>query len=288
MSSFIFARRDLQRAIDRLNLILTADQMKSLIDRMNRPGEQRLPTMWEAVMLDALTTIGTLRYEIVLSNGRRPDFELTVPGPGQESTVIVGDVTTVSDSGLDQQNPVKTPDEEISRLAWKHGLNANHFSYDVCSDRIGSIGDVRIRLPLPDRGVLLELLKVTVEPWIRRLAADKPTADRFGYDKDGTVFTLTYNTDQQFATGGHDSYDIAASRAGDISSDEFFLAYDWKNNLNDNIFRRMLRSGQMITGVKIDRTDLRDDDWIEFSFGPPDPAISPFRIRQDAALDKKP
>lgn len=84
MSSFIFARRDLQRAIDRLNLILTADQMKSLIDRMNRPGEQRLPTMWEAVMLDALTTIGTLRYEIVLSNGRRPDFELTVPGPGQE------------------------------------------------------------------------------------------------------------------------------------------------------------------------------------------------------------
>ena len=68
MSSFIFARRDLQRAIDRLN----------------RPGEQRLPTMWEAVMLDALTTIGTLRYEIVLSNGRRPDFELTVPGPGQE------------------------------------------------------------------------------------------------------------------------------------------------------------------------------------------------------------
>ena len=39
-----------------------------------------------------------------------------------------------------------------------------------------------------------------------------------------------------------------------------------------------LSRGQLPTSVCIVKTDENDnDDWIEFEFGPPDPAISPFR-----------
>jgi hypothetical protein len=54
-------------------------------------------------MLDALSRVGGLRHEVELSNGRRRDFELTI-NTEAEDVVVIGDVTAVSDAGLDEQN----------------------------------------------------------------------------------------------------------------------------------------------------------------------------------------
>ena len=61
--------------------------------------------------------------------------------------------------------------------------------------------------------------------------------------------------------------------AGQITPEEFLE----ENKLFAEHFTRMLRNGWTIAEVRIEPTE-RDDDWIEFVFSGPDPAISPFRL----------
>ncbi len=43
-------------------------------------------------------------------------------------------------------------------------------------------------------------------------------------------------------------------------------------------FFRCLQQGRLLAAVTVIKTDENDDDdWVEFDFGDPDPAISPFR-----------
>lgn len=131
MSNFVFSRRSLQQSINNLALTLKREQLVSLVDRLNRLDDGRLPAMWELVMLNALAGVGELRHEVELQNGRRPDIELTITPENGEPFMIIGDVASVSDAGLDEQNPVSVLSNELSRLVTKAGLNPNHFGYDV-------------------------------------------------------------------------------------------------------------------------------------------------------------
>lgn len=212
MSNFVFSRRALQQSINRLASVLQNNQLVSIVDRLNRSGNSRLPAMWELVMLDALSGDGVLRHEIQLANGRRPDFELTVSLAEDEKVLIIGDVATVSDAGLDEQNPVKVLSAELSRLATKAGLNPNHFGYDVRGDRVGPYGNGRIKLFLPAKGQLLMLMGKEVAPWIFRLKTAPQRPDSFDYTGHEISFSLTYDPEQPYARGGHLSYDVAASR----------------------------------------------------------------------------
>lgn len=42
-------------------------------------------------------------------------------------------------------------------------------------------------------------------------------------------------------------------------------------------FKRMLAQGRLPVSASVVSGEPEDDDWIEFTFGNPDPAISPFR-----------
>lgn len=211
MSNFVFSRRALQRSINRLSATLERRQLASIADRLNRPGDARLPAMWELVLLDALAQVGSLRHEGQLPNGRRPDFELTATTSNGEGLLIVGDVATVSDAGLNEQNPVKDLGAELSRLAIKAGLDPHHFGYDVRGGRVGPYGDARVKLFLPAKAQLLALMGKEVTPWIRRLTRSPQQPDRFEYVAPGVVFSLTYDPKQRYARGGYLCYDVAAS-----------------------------------------------------------------------------
>lgn len=198
-------------SITRLSATLERSQLASIVDRLNRAGDARLPAMWELVLLDALAQVGPLRHEGPLPNGRRPDFELTATAFNGESLLIVGDVATVSDAGLDEQNPVKDLGAELSRLVIKAGLDPHHFGYDVRGGRVGPYGDARVKLLLPMKGQLLALMRKEVTPWIRRLTISPQQSDRFEYVAQGVTFSLTYDPKQRYARGGHLCYTVAAS-----------------------------------------------------------------------------
>lgn len=73
--------------------------------------------------------------------------------------------------------------------------------------------------------------------------------------------------------------------AGRITQEDFFRAQHFAPGDKDgrfpipNPFADELNQGRLITDVKLESEgDERDDDWLVFKFGGPDPAVSPFRV----------
>lgn len=197
---FVFSRRWLQSCIDDLAGVLGEEPLQMLVARLNRRGEGRLAAMWELVFLKGMAHAGRLRHEAPLSNGRSPDFDWTVTLQGGEFQVI-GDITTVSDAGLKERNPVRYLFEEIVRLARKHRLNPAHFRYEVPGIRVGEHRKSTMQLLLPKKDKLQELIKARLEPFIRQLAQVPQAKAHFSYKDEVTEVSVNYDRSQNYAWG---------------------------------------------------------------------------------------
>lgn len=66
--------------------------------------------------------------------------------------------------------------------------------------------------------------------------------------------------------------------AGTQSFEDFASAHGWDEG-QANFFKLRLDAGQLFRSIRIESLDPDgDDDWLEFEFGPPDPAVSHFRV----------
>jgi hypothetical protein len=66
--------------------------------------------------------------------------------------------------------------------------------------------------------------------------------------------------------------------AGAQTYEQFAAAHGWEED-RFNMFKARLASGHLFKSVRIESlAPGRDDDWLEFEFGLPDPGISPFRL----------
>lgn len=211
MTNFIFSRRDLQPCIDRLSKVLDASQLADLVKRLNTQDKNRLPAMWELVILDALSRAADLRHEVALPSGRKPDFEVTYRSAENETLMVVGDVITVSDAGLEEQNPIRVLFEEGPRIARRVGLDPNHLGYRVDGDWTGRHGDQRVKLQLPAKGRLIDVMNGPVKAWLVSIQSQGLTKATYEYNQDGKKFTIEYDQAQRYHSGSYTSYNVAAS-----------------------------------------------------------------------------
>jgi len=67
--------------------------------------------------------------------------------------------------------------------------------------------------------------------------------------------------------------------AGTLTYEQFAAAHRWDEG-EFNMFKEKLASGRLFKSASVESLgENRDDDWLEFAFGQPDPALSPFRLR---------
>ncbi|MEO7578566.1 MAG: hypothetical protein ABIT83_13215 [Massilia sp.] len=186
---------------------LQSDQLGSIVARLNRRGEGRIPAMWELVVLDSLGRMARLKHEVELPDGRRPDFELIIENLDGSEFLLIGDITTISDAALIENNPEWALSLELSRLARKYGLNPNHFGYRLSSHLVRK----RSKLFLPPRGKLLELLGKELPPWMRKLRHNLLQHDIFDYVGTTAKFSISYDVTQRYQSGSSSSYDTVTS-----------------------------------------------------------------------------
>lgn len=203
---FIFPRRTLQRQLDEVAALLSPEQSQSLVKRLNAPGQDRLAAMWELIVLWALSRLGQITHEAALSSGRRPDVTFE-----SKEVNFIADITTVSDSGLHDDNGLRPLWADLQRLVQKYGLNGNHFSLEAAGAYVGKFGDAKVKLALPAPKDRAGVVKRHIEPFVRR-AKETGQAMKEAVEADGHSFILGYNPKQRYAHISHLSYDVAASR----------------------------------------------------------------------------
>ncbi|WP_246304555.1 hypothetical protein [Ensifer sesbaniae] len=160
--------------------------------------------MWEVVVLHALTKCGKLLNEDQLPSGRRPDITF-------ESLIVrfTADITTVSDEGLDAENPYSELSELLEKTQNKLGLPLGGLDVQVKSKRNRSARGVRTVLRLPPRKQLEVFVQERLLPQLRdQISAGKKVL-RIAIDDEEVGLDITIDTaGSQYNSGGFATYNI--------------------------------------------------------------------------------
>jgi hypothetical protein len=203
----------MQARINDLAKTLSPTQLTAIINRLNATDATRLHVMWELVILHGLSQAGHLKHEQALPNGRCPDICWAIKKQDGGALTIIGDITTVSDDGLDAQNPLKYISEEILRIASKFGLRPGNFWIDVRGETIGPRHRSKMRLMLPEKSEMSSFIKTELEPWFYSIR-DAPTIkSRFDRTENNTNLKIIYDPNWENGGGSHTSYTVATSKS---------------------------------------------------------------------------
>jgi hypothetical protein len=156
----MFARRTLQRFLAALAEHLPVAARQKLAHELDRRSASALGFEWETALLYALNRIGQIEYEIPYIDGsRRPDIRFYETDG--ESICFAADVATVSDEGLEAENPVMRFSMALHRLRLRDRYNLpGVFHYDIKGEAIGPhYRDRKMRLKLPKRADMDRFLR---------------------------------------------------------------------------------------------------------------------------------
>ncbi|QWN15986.1 hypothetical protein DGN02_09130 [Xanthomonas citri] len=168
--------------------------------------------MWELVVLDAFAQVASVRHEVPLPSGKRPDLLVDYQSAAGAKLLVVGDILTVSDKGLDENNPVDVLFEHTPVIARKHGVDPVKLAYKINGRPTGKRGQVKVQLALPNRGQMIALLHSEVVPWIKAINTNPHQKDTFKPLDENLDFSITYDPAQTSTMGSYTSYDVAPSK----------------------------------------------------------------------------
>lgn len=197
----IFSRRAIQRRLNELRQSIGDAAVDDLCKRLNRIGPDRLPAMWEVIVLYSLTRLGKIEYEQEISSGRRPDAKFI------GSIKFIADIRTVSDEGLDKANPYQELSEQVEGLKRRLGLPAGGVELTVLGQEDRSKRGARTSLRIPDRGHLNEFVQNYIEPEIRKQITERKNIIELHLDDKFCGLSLRIDSKGgEFSSGSYPSY----------------------------------------------------------------------------------
>src|SRR6266850_3132412 len=203
----IFSRRSLQQMIDSNIQVLTEDQIKKHVDALNRADEQSLDFEWEVAIIYGLSKLGNVQHEPDLGipdKRRRLDIIFNSNKPVE--IAFAGDVMTVSDRGLHQENPRDFFIAELRRRIQKRGLTPEYFSPLINRKYEGSYGDRKVRLLLPAKSKLEEFFGRRFQVFLNEVARFPEQEHSFEEKTEQVDVQIRYIPGQEIFFGSSFSY----------------------------------------------------------------------------------
>ena len=199
----IFARRSIQRFVNRLSVTLPREAIEKLVRNMNRNDHASLDFEWEVSVLFALSRIGKIDYEA--DHGGKSRADATFRLPGQDTVCFVADIATVSDRGLEEENPIPMLSSFLHEKARSLGLSGG-LQYRVEGDLIGKrFGNRKVKLAMPNNKKLRAYLDKHVTPRLCEIrdagleTSDIPICEPY-------KISITYRKNASASWGSHLSY----------------------------------------------------------------------------------
>jgi hypothetical protein len=142
----IFSRRNIARLLQQNRKFLTKKQLRQHVAHLNGVDEiRRVTAEWELMILNALHKLGGVVHEPQVPGPTKIDARFA-----HETETALIEVTSVSDRGLDEANPIGQLCEELMQRVRTAGLDPSHFSLDVKGNfRELRPGGPRARLYMP-------------------------------------------------------------------------------------------------------------------------------------------
>ncbi len=224
----IFARREIRERLNSFTRIVGKKKLSQIVRDLNIEGNtsnnkrllESLAVAWEVVIVSAFCELGNTKYEMKISNGKRPDFFFCDRGVS-----LIGDVLTVSDDQQHKKNPVdefstiigniwKDLGPQKGSLSWRvEGVDLKPPSAPKTASFWGPfhLSSRLKRLSLPPSSQLSEYLHTKVCPFFKELrtSPDRPNCLHIDeqYDPETTVrFSIAYTPEGSGFSGTYPSY----------------------------------------------------------------------------------
>lgn len=91
--------------------------------------EMTLAPEWEVVIINALSKLGDIGYEMNFGGSTNPDIWFRPHADTSQSMAV--DITTISDKGFDSNNPIEALHSQVIDRVAAHGLRLNSFHFRV-------------------------------------------------------------------------------------------------------------------------------------------------------------
>lgn len=184
-------------------------QLSEHIRRLNGNDEvQRVTTEWELAVVNALSNIGTTVHEPSVSGTSKPDVLFTCP----VGTVLM-DITTVSDRGLDLQNPIYKLANRLLVTVRARELEPRHFGIRAGGNSQDlRIGGPKARLFIPrERDFSRAVFDEKFDQFIAEVRNSPKIKRDLSIAKPHVQVTITYDPAQEFFSLNHLSYTVPFS-----------------------------------------------------------------------------
>lgn len=182
---------------------MTPDEIDKIIERLNH-GD-RLEAMWEVALLKSIILEPDFEHEAPLENGRRPDFKTSLRVK-ERSVDLHGDITTLSDEGIDNQNPVLFFMEEFFKQKKKHDLLDMSLSTRFHHNRDKTDIRAKTTLQLPLKGEIPNVIKTLLIPRLKNWKRDGVYGEQIEIDERGLKMSLTRLPDGTYSNAGYAGY----------------------------------------------------------------------------------
>jgi hypothetical protein len=200
----MFSRRNLQQMLDALAAHIPVEARRKLARELDRRNTSALGFEWETAILFALSHVGQIEYEASAVDGPRPDIGFREAGGG--SICFTADVATVSDSGLEADNPAMRFSLALHRLRKKYKL-PGVLNFDIKGEATGPAHrDRKMRLKLPPQAGLDSFLGATLGPELQRIQREELDHATMAVNEPGIEFTVNYHANQRLSSGHYPSF----------------------------------------------------------------------------------
>ena len=205
----MFTRRALQNMLDHLAAHLPLEARHKLAHALDRQSSSALGFEWETALLFGFSHVGKVDYEVPSPQGSRPD--MTFVEEAEAPIRFTADIATVSDDGLEDENPAIRFSMALSRLKYKYKLPGSTH-YTIKGEATGpDYRDRKMRLALPTGHEIEKILKKHVAPMFKRVQEDKLATASVTIDEPGVKVTVRYDANQRYGGGSYPSYTAAYS-----------------------------------------------------------------------------
>jgi hypothetical protein len=203
----IFSRRTIQGLINENNKFLLKSQTQRFVNLMNNIAKE--PTLayeWEIVLLYAFSRVGKVIHHRNFGGKSSPDIYFEIYGNPEKN--FVADITTISDKGLDQNNPFEALSNDVHKIAKEYGLSGNSFHIQVGSRKGPTCKEGhKPELKLPGRARFSQIIfNEGFRNFLFEIIKSPRSIHHYNINTSDADVTIKYDPNQRFASGSYPGY----------------------------------------------------------------------------------
>jgi len=203
----IFSRRVIQNILNENRQFLPAGQVAEHVKKLNNQDNKSIATVWEVVILNALSKIGEVKHEKKFEGSTKPDIFFK----SSNITPFLSDITAISDEQYDKENPINYFRECLNNFFSNEGLTTKGLSIDVGNEKVGNYGDRKIRIALPEKKDIHSFIKQEFRIIREAIKYAPNQAFKTEIKKGNASFSIFYNPHSKYSTVGYASYTVLYS-----------------------------------------------------------------------------